>query len=296
MRKITSIAALLLLVSCGTTSPKNTENDQNENTVFEAGSDDQKIQDFLKEKGWQAERQESGLYVYVENEGGEAKPSATDYTLVNYKGYFLDGTVFDASEDGAISFPLNGVIKGWTEGIPHFGKGGKGKLIIPSHLGYGQRGRGSIPGGAILVFDIELENFSSKPIQKDYSPQIEAYMAEHNIDAKPTGSGLYIAIEKEGGKDKPQLNHYLTLNYEGYLLNGNSFDGTKGNPTTFPFPMSRLIPGWQEGIPYFGKGGKGKLIIPPYLGYGGQAQPNIPANSILVFDIEILDFTDQQPQ
>jgi FKBP-type peptidyl-prolyl cis-trans isomerase FkpA len=67
----------------------------------------------------------------------------------------LDGTVFDQSTNG-ISFGLNQVILGWREGITYFKEGGKGILLIPSDLGYGDRGSGSIPGGAALVFDINL--------------------------------------------------------------------------------------------------------------------------------------------
>ncbi|MBT6081463.1 MAG: peptidylprolyl isomerase, partial [Polaribacter sp.] len=71
-------------------------------------------------------------------------------------GYFLDGNVFDQSNAAGISFGLNQVIKGWTEGITYFREGGEGILLVPYNLGYGENGRGSIPGGAVLVFDVKL--------------------------------------------------------------------------------------------------------------------------------------------
>ena len=80
---------------------------------------------------------------------------------MHYTGWLTDGTKFDSSVDRGqtITFPLNGVIAGWTEGVGSMKVGGKRKLIIPSNLGYGPQGAGNvIPGGATLVFDIELIN------------------------------------------------------------------------------------------------------------------------------------------
>lgn len=290
MKRTMIIASLLMLISCG-----------NSNTVekkdFIATNYDNDIEKYLEDKDWNFERQESGLYVYIEDEGSKDKPGLDSYLTLNYTGYLLDGTVFDGTdgEPTSFPFPVNRLVKGWQEGIPLFGKGGKGKLIVPPAIGYGSDGGGPIPPNAVLVFDIEIIDFSAEPKlpkQKDYNPEILAYIKEKGWDAQVTESGLYIVIEEEGGKEKPGLDSYLTLNYEGYFMDGNSFDGTKGEPTTFPFPMTQLIKGWQEGIPTFGKGGKGKLIVPPYLGYGANDRPGIPGNSILVFDIEIKDFNN----
>jgi FKBP-type peptidyl-prolyl cis-trans isomerase len=266
---------------------------------------DLKIAEYLADKDWETERTESGLYIYVENPGSEEKPSINDFLTLSYTGYLLDGTEFDGTNGEKVSFPfpMSNLIKGWQEGIPSFGKGGKGKLIIPPAIGYGMQGSGPIPPNSVLVFDIELFDFSATPPAPeldrsvDYSPTIDAYIAEKGYEGfVKTESGLYILIEDAGSEMKPGLNDFLTLNYTGRLLDGSEFDGTKGNATTFPFPMNNLILGWQEGIPSFGKGGKGKLIIPPYLGYGGTDQETIPANSILEFDIEIIDFTNTPPE
>ncbi len=97
----------------------------------------------------------SGLHYIIENQGDGAQPSATSNVTVAYRGYFLDGTVFDQSTDG-LSIGLDQVIAGWTEGIPLFNEGGNGVLLIPSHLAYGSFDFNGIPGGSVLVFDIEL--------------------------------------------------------------------------------------------------------------------------------------------
>jgi len=83
-------------------------------------------------------------------------PTFTDNVTVAYKGYFLDGSVFDQSNEAGISFNLQGVISGWTEGITYFKEGGSGMLLIPAHLGYGSYNFNGIPGGSVLVFEVNL--------------------------------------------------------------------------------------------------------------------------------------------
>lgn len=102
---------------------------------------------------------ESGLQYEVLVEGDGAKPTAQDKVKVHYHGTLLDGTVFDSSVERGepISFPLNGVIKGWTEGVQLMGVGSKYRFYIPHDLAYGERGAGQvIKPYAALIFDVEL--------------------------------------------------------------------------------------------------------------------------------------------
>lgn len=101
----------------------------------------------------------SGLQYTVLKEGNERHPNATDNVKCHYEGTLIDGTVFDSSyrRGEPAVFPLNGVIKGWTEGVQLMGEGAKFRFFIPYHLAYGERGAGqSIPPYAALVFDVEL--------------------------------------------------------------------------------------------------------------------------------------------
>ena len=102
----------------------------------------------------------SGLQYEVLKEGQGAKPNPIDTVVVNYAGTLLNGTEFDNSykRGQPIEFPLNGVIKGWTEGLQLMPVGSKYKFYIPYELGYGLNGNGAIPGGATLVFEVELLN------------------------------------------------------------------------------------------------------------------------------------------
>ncbi len=115
------------------------------------------IDKFVKEEG--AKKTESGLAYKVIKEGTGATPSADDIVEVHYHGTLTDGTVFDSSVERGktISFPLNRVIKGWTEGLQTMKEGGKTKFVIPADLAYGEAGAPpKIPGGATLVFEVEL--------------------------------------------------------------------------------------------------------------------------------------------
>jgi peptidylprolyl isomerase len=281
MKKLLFMAPALLLFACGP---------DYEETEF-----DIEIGEYLNEKEWTADRQESGLYIITEKEGSEEKPTLKDFVTINYTGYLLDGTVFDSNGETPVTFPLGNLIEGWQEGIPHFGRGGKGKLIIPPGIGYGDRASGPIPANSVLVFDIEVFDFSNTPpVPKIVD--IDEYIMENGIEGMvKSESGLYMSIENPGSDEKPTINDFLTLTYTGYLTDGTVFDGTEEEPITFSFPMSDLILGWQEGIPNLGRGGKAKFIIPPHLGYGERDNGAIPGYSVLVFDLEIFDFSSTPP-
>jgi FKBP-type peptidyl-prolyl cis-trans isomerase FkpA len=122
------------------------------------------INNFLTKEG--GTKTPSGMAYKILKAGTGSKPKATDIVEVHYHGTLTDGTVFDSSVERKkkVEFPLNRVIRGWTEGLQLLKSGGKIKLVIPSALAYGDNGAPpKIPGGATLVFEVELFSVKAAP-------------------------------------------------------------------------------------------------------------------------------------
>jgi FKBP-type peptidyl-prolyl cis-trans isomerase FkpA len=122
---------------------------------------------------------------------------------------------------------------------------------------------------------------------------IESYLTQNGLTGVKTAAGMYLVTEKEGTGKQPVNGNTVRVNYTGKLLNGQQFDSSLSpgrEPFEFVIGQGSVIRGWDEGIPYFKEGGKGKLFIPSTLGYGEQGMGSqIPPNSILVFDIELVE-------
>ena len=120
---------------------------------------------------------------------------------------------------------------------------------------------------------------------------ISLTLQAHAADAKEekTASGIGITTLKEGAGANPKMTDTVKVNYRGTLENGQEFDSSykRGQPATFP--LSRVIPCWTEGVQKIKVGGKAKLVCPPNLAYGNRDIPGIPANSTLIFEVELLD-------
>jgi FKBP-type peptidyl-prolyl cis-trans isomerase FkpA len=156
-KRLFLIAPLAFLASCG--NQEETTTPEPETPVVVEPTTDEAINTYLTEKGWTGVRHESGLYVVTDSAGSAEHPALTDSVTIFYQGYLLDGTQFDGTVDAPATFLLSDLIEGWQIGIPMFGKGGKGKLVIPSDLAYGDMDNGQIPGGSTLMFEIELVDF-----------------------------------------------------------------------------------------------------------------------------------------
>jgi FKBP-type peptidyl-prolyl cis-trans isomerase FkpA len=104
-----------------------------------------------------------------------------------------------------------------------------------------------------------------------------------------TASGIGITVLKEGSGAQPKASDTVKVNYRGTLESGQEFDSSykRGQPATFP--LTRVIPCWTEGVQKIKVGGKARLVCPPNLAYGSRDIPGIPANSTLIFEVELLD-------
>lgn len=146
MKQIAILFITIILFSCQDDDSNINYDKQNETDIV----------NYISTNNLTAQKTASGLYYVIDNPGQGAQPSINSTVRVSYKGYFTNGEVFDQSNASGISFGLQQVIQGWTEGIQLFKEGGSGKLLIPSRLGYGSKDNRSIPGGSVLIFDITL--------------------------------------------------------------------------------------------------------------------------------------------
>ena len=113
-----------------------------------------------------------------------------------------------------------------------------------------------------------------------------------------TDSGLKFVEVQEGAGESPKVGDIVTVNYTGWLQSdGTKFDSSldRGTPFTFTIGTGAVIQGWDEGVASMKPGGTRRLIIPPELGYGSTANQSIPANSTLIFDVELISFESPQP-
>ncbi len=290
---------------------------QQKELALQKAKDEKALKQFFTKKALNPTATGSGMYYSIQQEGSGEKPRTGYNVKMNYTGYLLDDTKFDSNVDTAFNhttpfeFKLgtNAVIKGWDEGVALLNKGSKATFYIPSHMAYGSMARpGSdanpkgIPANSCLVFEVELLDFSA-PVNED--AEIQKYLSEKNIKATKTASGLYYVITQTSDGEQAQNDKKVSMNYTGMLLDDTKFDSNTdpafGHVSPFEFTLGKgmVIKGWDEGVALLKKGEKATFIIPSTLAYGAQSMPGnaanpkgIPANSILVFDVELTDIKD----
>merc|ERR1711935_1331217 len=206
------------------------------------------------------------------------KVKAGDNIVVHYHGTLTDGEVFDSSYERQqpfnVQIGVGKVIQGWDQGIVGMCPGEKRQLVIPPELGYGARGTssGSIPGGATLVFQVEMISF------QDPEPGLQIQTL-----SGPTNCG----------RNKVQSGDKIVVHYTGKLTGGTVFDSSvqRNQPFNVQIGVGKVIKGWDQGIVGMCPGEKRQLVIPPELGYGANgAGDAIPGGATLVFEVEMIAF------
>ena len=272
MKYFISLLLLVSFISC---------NDDEENEYLGQTEDD--IIQYIEENSLDATRTTNGVYYVINEEGEGTFPSEEAYVNVKYTGYFLDGEEFDASETDGAKFDLLAVIPGFAEGIVNFNTGSSGTMFIPPSLAYGESGvNGFIPGGAVLVFDVEVVKITNPQTEND----IVEYLETNNLEAERSDTGLYYIIEEPGTGDPITESSVITVAYTGYFLDGEEFDASGDDGVQLY--LQNLISGFKEGMTYFKEDGKGTILLPPDLGYGEEGSSSIPRNSVLIFDVEVI--------
>jgi FKBP-type peptidyl-prolyl cis-trans isomerase len=230
---------------------------------------------------------ETGLASKVIQPGtGGSKPAAADTVTVHYSGWTTDGKLFDSSvrRGQPASFPLNGVIPGWTEGLQLMVVGEKRRFWIPANLAYGENPGAGRPGGT-LVFDVELLGIKEAP----KPPPVPDDVAAPPEEAEKTESGIHSRVLAKGsGTSHPKPTDNVSVHYSGWTTDGKLFDSSvmRGNPAVFP--LNGVIPGWTEGLQLMVEGEKRRLWIPANLAYGENPGGGRPGGT-LVFDVELIE-------
>ena len=242
----------------------------------------------VKEAPEEATRTSSGLAYITLNEGaGEVRPTASSKVEVHYTGWMTNGEMFDSSvaRGRPITFPLNGVIAGWTEGLQTMVEGEKKRFWIPGKLAYGDEPSQSGRPYGTLVFDVELISFTTPPPP----PEVPSDVAAAPEDATTTASGLAYKVLSEGnGTQRPTARSSVEVHYTGWMTDGEMFDSSVVRDETITFPLNGVIPGWTEGVQTMVEGEKKRFWIPGKLAYGDRpTRPGMPYGT-LVFDVELI--------
>ncbi len=207
----------------------------------------------------------------VEGNGQVIDPGHT--LITSYIGRFVDGTVFDTSEehgeDWIFTLGVGQVIEGWDEGLVGMKVGGTRRLEIPSHMAFGKNGQcfsdGScaVPPNTDVVYEISVIDIFDEVIVE------EIILGDGEI---------------------AENSDVLFVEYIGQLRDGTVFDATalSGSEFVFTLGAGQVIPGWDQGILGMKVGGKRRIKIPPVLGYGAfGAGSAIPPFAVLLFEIEL---------
>ncbi|MFC5285357.1 FKBP-type peptidyl-prolyl cis-trans isomerase [Pedobacter alpinus] len=175
----------------------------------------------------------------------------------------------------------------WRESMLNIRKGGELRIITPSYLAFGKDGSGStLPGNAILDTKLSVANDADRPSYED--ALIREYLTENNLTATKDANGIYYNIETLGTGAAITPTSSIKVAYTGKLLTGAIFDqALPANPLTIS--LANTIEGWKLAVPLIKVGGKIKIYIPSRFGYGANAQSTIPANSILEFEIQVIE-------
>jgi len=142
----------------------------------------------------------------------------------------------------------------------------------------------------IAFFVVQRMNTNKKDAAENIQKgQVFLEQNKAKEDVQSTPSGLQYQVLKEGSGEHPKHNSRVKVHYHGTLIDGTVFDSSVARGEPIEFGLNQVIPGWTEGLQLMKVGEKTRLFIPPELGYGNRSAGAIPAGSVLIFDVELLD-------
>ncbi|MEQ1554269.1 MAG: FKBP-type peptidyl-prolyl cis-trans isomerase [Ferruginibacter sp.] len=287
---------------------------QKQQLIIDKNQDEELKKYFAKNNINNVTKLPSGIYTIIEKEGkGDFIKPGVEVTM-NYEKQSLSGKKYDSNIDTIFknttalkaNIGQRKLLAGWEEGLQKFNKGAKGQIFIPSKLAYGNnkfgvRPNDTIPANTILKIDVEVLDVIdlavvAKQLAEKQDSDIQTFLKTNNLTATKTNSGMYYIITRDGTGEKPAVGTEVTMNYTGMFLDGKKFDSNEDStfnhvsPFKFTLGKGQVIKGWDEGVALLQKGTKAKFILPSSMAYGANGTGGIPANSILQFDVELVDF------
>jgi FKBP-type peptidyl-prolyl cis-trans isomerase len=200
----------------------------------------------------------------------------------------LDGESIGGDTIG-LTFNLgNSIIEAWHIMLPEMKEGGKIEFFSPSGYCFGVRGTENIPSNSILRYEIELIGVIDSEIEQKQIDLliIDDFLNESKVDFKVDTFGIRYVVVSEGLGQSPNSTDTVLVKYEGSFLSGVVFDSsTEG----FEFPLNNLIDAWKFTLPQMKEGEKRKIYAPSSYCYGTSGAGIIPPNTVLSFEIELLD-------
>lgn len=196
---------------------------------------------------------------------------------------------FADSHDGApleFTIGMGQVIEGWEKGLMGMKVGEIRKLTVPARMAYGENSMDGIPPNSDLYFEVELVH-AEPPMKPDNYP---ADMETASLKWKEIAKGLRIKDDKVGTGKPAMPGATLKTHYTGWLLSGRKFGSSKdlGKPLSVVMGNGKMIKGWEQGLEGMREGGVRWLRVAPAMGYGATAYSMMPANSTLIFRVELL--------
>ncbi|MGI6343375.1 MAG: FKBP-type peptidyl-prolyl cis-trans isomerase [Bacteroidales bacterium] len=290
------------------------------------GTEMERIEQYLAANNMNNTVNDSGYYMHFVEPGIGNIVNDGDYIGVVLNIKTVDGKqIFntDEREDPytlKVGTPVD--TRGFNMAIKNLKNGSIAKILVPSELAFGEDGyRNPLTGDYIIepytpiAYDVEVINVKTKlqfekelkekeikrqkeleKIRAEEVAMIKTYVKENYPKAKMLQNGLYYAKISDGKGSKPKSGQNVKVHYTGTLLNGTVFDSSveRGEPFQFTLGVGHVIQGWDIGVANMSVGEKAVLIIPSELGYGErQVSPQIPANSTLIFDVELIEVLDK---
>ena len=291
------------------------------------GEEPGKLQTYLTKNNVTTKPTASGIYIITQSAGSGRAIVKGDFVKINLTVSSVDGkkifSSLDKNKPITLEYGKPFDTKGFEEAIGTLKKGSKATILVPSEMGFGEKGKRNMNGEDIIppftpvVYDIEVLDLKTKAendkaakeeeanakkaseqAKANEGAMIEKYVKDNKITVKPNASGLYYIEKVKGSGPKAMAGKKVKVHYTGKLFNGKVFDSSldkkPSKPIEFVLGKKQVISGWDEGISMMSAGGKATLIIPSKLAYGEQGYGNdIPPSSPLVFEVELVGISDK---